>query len=155
MRYEGEKLPNLLEMSDKVVYLGTFSKVLAPGLRLGYIIADEDITRHLQMTKEGVDLHSNNLTQRAVCEFLSRNLLPEHILKLREVYGARRHAMIHALERWLGEEVEMVVPTGGLFLWAKLRHVAMSIWRLLSGKMCSMCLELCFIRMGASLRRCV
>lgn len=126
LRYEGEALPNLLELSKNVIYLGTFSKVLSPGLRVGYVIAEEDIARHLQATKEGVDLHSNNLTQRAVYEFLRQGLLPAHIQKLREVYGARRQAMVHSLEHWLGEEVEMIVPAGGLFLWAEFKHVANS-----------------------------
>lgn len=120
LRYEGDPLPNLAELEEKVVYLGSFSKVLAPGLRVGFVLADEDIITHIEQTKEGVDLHSNNLTQRAVFEYLSQGYLPGHILKLREVYGVRRKAMVDAIHTYLGDKVEMIVPSGGLFLWAKL-----------------------------------
>lgn len=120
LRYEGDSLPNLVELADNVVYLGTFSKVLAPGLRVGYVLGDEEVIAHLEKTKEGVDLHSNNLTQRAVFEYLKQGYLPEHIHKLREVYGVRRKAMVDAIQTYLGDKVEMIVPAGGLFLWAKL-----------------------------------
>lgn len=123
LRYEGEALPNLVELGDNVVYLGTFSKVLAPGLRVGYVIADTDIINHLCQTKEGVDLHSNNLTQRAVLEFLNEGLLSNHILKLRSVYQERRKSMVQAIEKYLGDEVDMIVPTGGLFLWARFKNI--------------------------------
>jgi len=123
LRYEGERFPNLTELGDHVIYLGTFSKVLSPGLRVGYVVANEDIILHLCQTKEGVDLHSNNLTQRAVFEFLQEGLLPSHILKLRTVYKERRMAMVQALEKHLGDEVEMITPTGGLFLWARFKNI--------------------------------
>ncbi|SHN84916.1 PLP-dependent aminotransferase family protein [Desulfitobacterium chlororespirans] len=123
LRYEGEPIPHLAELGENVIYLGTFSKVLAPGLRIGYVLADEDIIRHLEQTKEGVDLHSNNLTQRAIYEYLQKDLLPDHILKLREVYNVRRKAMVESLQTYLGDRVEMKVPAGGLFLWAKLMGV--------------------------------
>ncbi|MDQ7097047.1 PLP-dependent aminotransferase family protein [Desulfosporosinus sp. PR] len=126
LRFEGEKLPNLLDLGENVIYLGTFSKVLAPGLRVGYIVAEEDIVDHLCQTKEGVDLHSNNLTQRAVVEFLQEGLLPGHIETLRKVYKERRQAMVEAIERYLGDEVEMIVPAGGLFLWARFKNIANS-----------------------------
>lgn len=120
LRYEGEAVPHLAELGEHVIYLGTFSKVLAPGLRIGYVLADQEIIRHLEQTKEGVDLHSNNLTQRAVYEYLKEDLLPDHIAKLRQVYNVRRKAMVEAIQIYLGDRVEMTVPTGGLFLWAKL-----------------------------------
>lgn len=126
LRYEGEPLPHLTELGENVVYLGTFSKVLAPGLRIGYVLADEDIIVHLEQTKEGVDLHSNNLAQRAVYEYLKKGLLPEHIQTLRQVYNVRRQAMVEAIQTYLGDRVEMIVPTGGLFLWAKLIGVSNS-----------------------------
>jgi len=123
LRFEGERSPNLIELGDNVVYLGTFSKVLSPGLRVGYVVANPDIINHLCQTKEGVDLHSNNLTQRAVLEFLNEGLLPEHILNLRKVYKERRMAMVRAIEKYLGDEVEMIVPSGGLFLWARFKKI--------------------------------
>lgn len=126
LRYEGDPLPHLAELGENVVYLGTFSKILAPGLRVGYVLADEDIIAHVEQTKEGVDLHSNNLTQRAVYEYLSQGYLPEHIQRLREVYGVRRKAMVEAIHNYLGDKVEMIVPSGGLFLWAKLTGVSNS-----------------------------
>lgn len=123
LRFEGERSPNLIELGDNVIYLGTFSKVLSPGLRVGYVVANPDIINHLCQTKEGVDLHSNNLTQRAVLEFLNERLLPEHILNLRKVYKERRMAMVRAIEKYLGDEVEMIVPSGGLFLWARFKKI--------------------------------
>ena len=123
LRFEGEGFPNLIELGDKVIYSGTFSKVLSPGLRVGYVVADSDIINHLCQTKEGVDLHSNNLTQRAVLEFLKEDLLPGHILNLRTVYKERRRAMVQAIEKHLGDEVEMIVPSGGLFLWMRFKTI--------------------------------
>ncbi|MHB8074749.1 aminotransferase-like domain-containing protein [Desulfosporosinus fructosivorans] len=126
LRFEGEKSPNLIELGDNVIYLGTFSKVLSPGLRVGYVVADPDIINHLCQTKEGVDLHSNNLTQRAVLEFLNEGLLPGHIQNLRTVYKERRNAMVRAVEKYLGNEVEMIIPSGGLFLWARFKKITNS-----------------------------
>ncbi|MDR3540192.1 MAG: PLP-dependent aminotransferase family protein [Desulfosporosinus sp.] len=123
LRFEGEALPDLIELGDKVIYLGTFSKILAPGLRVGYVVADPDIVNHLCLTKEGVDLHSNTLTQRAVLQFFNEGLLPEHILNLRTVYRERRNAMVQAINKHLGDEVEMIVPSGGLFLWARFKKI--------------------------------
>ena len=126
LRFEGEGYPNLIELGDNVIYLGTFSKVLSPGLRVGYVVANADIINHLCQTKEGVDLHSNNLTQRAVLEFLNEGLLPDHILNLRSVYKERRNAMVQAIEKYLGDEVEMIIPSGGLFLWARFKKIKSS-----------------------------
>jgi len=119
LRFEGEPQPNLLDLSENVIYLGTFSKVLAPGLRVGYIIGDPKVIEFVTRVKEAVDLHSNNLTQRAVYQYLQRNLLPSHIAKLRTIYKSRRDAMVQALHRYLEGEVEIIVPSGGMFLWAK------------------------------------
>ena len=123
LRFEGEAFPDLIELGDNVIYLGTFSKVLAPGLRVGYVVANPDILNHLCLTKEGVDLHSNNLTQRAVLEFLREGLLPGHILELCALYRERRNAMVQAIEEHIGDEVEMIVPSGGLFLWARFKRI--------------------------------
>jgi len=126
LRFEGERIPSLIELGNHVIYLGTFSKVLSPGLRVGYVVANEDIIHHLCQTKEGVDLHSNNLTQRAVFEFLKEGLLPGHILNLRTVYKERRLAMVQAIEKYIGDEVEMIIPSGGLFLWAHFKNISNS-----------------------------
>ncbi len=123
LRFEGEKSPNLLELGDNVIYLGTFSKVLSPGLRVGYVVAKPDIINHLCQTKEGVDLHSNNLTQRAVLEFLNEGLLPGHIQNLCTVYKERRNTMVRSIEEYLGDKVEMIIPSGGLFLWARFKTI--------------------------------
>jgi len=123
LQFEGEKFPNLIELAENVIYLGTFSKVLSPGLRVGYVVAEPDIIHHLCQTKEGVDLHSNNLTQRAILEFLNEGLLPAHILNLRTVYKERRNAMVQAIEKHLGDKVEMIIPSGGLFLWARFKTI--------------------------------
>ena len=123
LRFEGDRFPNLIELADNVIYLGTFSKVLSPGLRVGYVVANPEIINHLCQTKEGVDLHSNNLTQRAILEFLKGGLLPGHILKLRAVYKERRMVMVRAIGKYFGDTVEMNTPSGGLFLWVRFKKI--------------------------------
>lgn len=120
LRYEGETLPNLMDIYDKVIYLGSFSKVLSPGLRVGFLIAEKEIVRYIERAKEGVDLFSNNLTQHAVYKYVIGKQFREHILELRRVYNERKDIMIQALNRYVGGEVLVDTPKGGLFIWAKI-----------------------------------
>lgn len=123
LRYEGEALPNLMDIYEKVIYLGSFSKVLSPGLRVGFLIAKKEIVSYIERAKEGVDLFSNNLAQRAVYKYITGRKFEEHILELRKVYSERRDIMLQALQEYGGDEVQADTPNGGLFIWARIPKI--------------------------------
>ncbi len=122
LRYEGADLPPLraLPGSEETVYLGTFSKILAPGLRLGWVVAPRPLMTRLIRAKQGVDLHTDTLTQRAVLHYCLHADLDGHIARLRRVYRQRRDAMLAALARYFPPEARWTRPEGGLFLWVTL-----------------------------------
>lgn len=103
-----------------VIYLGSFSKILAPALRLGWMIVPEKLLPKLTVVKEACDLESSALTQRAVAAFLDMKLLPSHLDKLRAEYGRRRDAMLEALYKYFPEEARWTEPKGGMFIWVEL-----------------------------------
>ena len=106
---------------DRVILLNTFSKILAPGLRLGVIIADKDIVRKAVMAKQSADLCSSGLTQRLVARFLQRYDIMKYLKPTVEVYKRKRDAMIEALEKHLKPlGANWNKPGGGLFLWVEL-----------------------------------
>lgn len=103
--------------SGWVFYLGSFSKMLAPGLRLGWMLAPEALAHKIITLRESIDLESSALTQRAVHEFLSRGLLPEHLRRLNAANAERCEAMLSALDTHFGRMATWTCPTGGLFVW--------------------------------------
>ncbi len=103
-----------------VIYLGSFSKILAPALRLGWMIVPEKLLPKLTVVKEACDLESSALTQRAVAAFLDMKLLPSHLDKLRAEYGRRRDAMLEALYKYFPAEARWTEPQGGMFIWVEL-----------------------------------
>src|SRR5271157_1970271 len=132
LRYEGEHLPSLVVLDREnlrrdngysignVIYLSTFSKTLAPGLRLGWIVAPPEIISKLTQLKQGADLHTSTFTQIVAYEVARDNFLDEHIKLIRRVYGERRNVMLRALEENFPPEVTWTRPQGGLFLWVSL-----------------------------------
>jgi len=103
------------------IYLGSFSKVLAPGLRLGYVVAPPAIAPKLLQAKQAADLHSPSFNQRLVAEVLRDGFLDRHVPTIRALYKSQRDAMLAALEREMkGLQVRWNVPDGGMFLWARL-----------------------------------
>ena len=122
LRYSGEALPALkaIDSENQVIYLGSFSKVLSPGIRVSALIAPEEIVEKLVFAKQAADLHTDNLAQRIVYEFLRRDLLNAHIELIVDCYRKRRDAMLQAMERYLPEEVRWIKPDGGIFLWTTL-----------------------------------
>jgi 2-aminoadipate transaminase len=103
------------------IYLGSFSKVLAPGLRLGYLVAPEHVLPKLLQAKQAADLHSPGFNQRMVSEVLKDGFLERHVPTIRALYHAQRDAMLAALQREMqGLDVHWNVPEGGMFLWARL-----------------------------------
>lgn len=122
VRFEGEHLPALMSMDEKglVVGLGTYSKVFAPGLRLGWVAAEPGTLGKLTLLKQGADLHTGTFDQMLAFEYLEKADLDERIGQIIETYRARRDAMIRALEREMPAEVRFTRPAGGLFLWVEL-----------------------------------
>lgn len=106
--------------ASHVFYLGSFSKILAPALRLGWMIAPEELVSKLTVAKEASDLESSALTQRAVAAYLDAGHLPAHIDILRSEYGRRRATMLGALKRYFPAEARWTKPTGGMFIWVEL-----------------------------------
>jgi len=123
--YAGAPLPTLLSMApEHVVHLGSFSKVLAPGLRVGYIIAPEELHFKLVQAKQATDLHTPSLTQRIVYEVVKDGFLDQHVPTIRALYRDQCEAMLRALERHMPAGVEWNRPEGGMFVWVKLpQHI--------------------------------
>ena len=133
LRYEGEHLPSLLVLDAKqfkpdhalghqgnVVYIGSFSKLLGPGLRLGWAIAPADLIRRMVQAKQGADLHTSLYVQMIVYEVVKGGFFEEHIARLQVAYRERRDRMLAALTRYLPPEVTWTHPKGGLFIWVTL-----------------------------------
>ncbi|WP_280153664.1 PLP-dependent aminotransferase family protein [Piscinibacter sp. XHJ-5] len=106
--------------SDGVVYLGSFSKVLAPGLRLGYVVAPKPLCPKLLQAKQAADLHTPSFNQRLVHEVIRDGFLQTHVPTIRQRYRAQRDAMRAALERHMPPGCHWNVPSGGMFFWLEL-----------------------------------
>jgi 2-aminoadipate transaminase len=103
------------------IYLGSFSKVLAPGLRLGFLVAPTAIFPKLLQAKQAADLHSPSFNQRLVAEVIRDGFLDRHVPTIRALYKTQRDAMLAALAREMqGLDVQWNAPDGGMFLWARL-----------------------------------
>ena len=102
------------------IYLGSFSKILAPGLRLGYVIAPPLLGNKLLQAKQAADLHSPSFNQRIVSEVLKNGFIERHVPTIRALYKSQRDAMLAALERECSGILEWNKPAGGMFLWARL-----------------------------------
>lgn len=119
LRYDGEDISPIAQLApERTLYLGTFSKTLTPGLRLGWVMGPADIIARLVQTKQGVDLHTSTLDQMIAYKVIESGVLPEHIEELRKTYGERRDTMIDAMVEFWPEECTWTRPQGGLFLWA-------------------------------------
>jgi 2-aminoadipate transaminase len=119
IRYEGESLPTLksLDSEGRVIYLGTFSKILAPGLRLGWAVASKEIIEQLGLLKLAADTQCSTLNMHAVSMFLETQDLDVHIARLRAVYRRKKDVMIDAIQRTFPSTVRYTNPQGGLFTW--------------------------------------
>jgi 2-aminoadipate transaminase len=133
LRYSGQHEPALVRLDRElhgdggdgrfrsgVVYVGTLSKTLAPGLRVGWVVAPEEVAVRLTQLKQGADLHSSTFAQMVAFETARGGFLDRHVRELRRVYGQRRLAMLNALERHFPPGVRWTRPDGGLFLWVSL-----------------------------------
>jgi 2-aminoadipate transaminase len=121
IRFEGEPIPSLLALGgkDQVVALRTFSKISFPGLRLGWIVAREDIMNKIIVGKQAADLCSPAMTQYIAYEFVSRGWLDDYVTVVRREYPKKKNAMIAALEQYFPAGSSWTDPQGGLFVWVK------------------------------------
>ena len=132
LRFEGEHQPPLVLLDRKnmgndptyqlgnIIYLSTFSKTLAPGLRLGWIVAPPDVISKLVQLKQGADLHSSTFNQVIAYEVARDGFIDEHVRTIRRVYRERRDVMLAAMDEFFPKEVLYTRPQGGLFLWVTL-----------------------------------
>lgn len=122
LRFEGEALPSIKAFDDegRVIYLGTFSKTFCPGLRIGWVCAEEEVLSKFILVKQGADLQSNSMSQRELDVFLSHNDLDQHVMTIKNVYRRRRDVMLEAMKAHFPKEVKFTYPEGGLFTWCVL-----------------------------------
>lgn len=122
LRYDHDRLPPLAALDEKglVIHLGSFSKTLSPGMRLGWLIASEEVYQNAVIAKQAADLHTSTVEQRAAARLLQRFDYDGHVRHLCEVYGERCRAMRDAIGRHFPVEVKSTRPEGGLFLWVEL-----------------------------------
>jgi 2-aminoadipate transaminase len=120
LRYEGEDIPPICTfIPERTIYLGTFSKTLTPGLRLGWIVCPEVLMQRFVQAKQGADLHTSTFVQYIANDVCQRGLLKQHVKQLCQVYKERRDTMLDALVEFWPEGCSWTHPEGGLFLWAK------------------------------------
>lgn len=122
LRYKGEYLPSLKSMDTKglVIYLGTFSKILAPGYRLAWMCASDKIIEKLNLLAQAAVLQTSTITMMVVSKFIDMFDLDEHVETVRAVYEHRCNVMMDAMAKYFPKEVKYTVPDGGLFTWAEL-----------------------------------
>ncbi|GAA2505229.1 PLP-dependent aminotransferase family protein [Streptomyces longisporus] len=123
LRFEGERVPWIAsweEAADRTVLLGSFSKVMAPGLRLGWLRAPRELRRACVVAKQAADLHTPTLNQLAAARYLADHDLDAHVARVARVYRERRDAMLAGLPEALPEGSAWARPEGGMFLWARL-----------------------------------
>jgi DNA-binding transcriptional MocR family regulator len=128
LRYDGDPIPPILalEIAEKghindtrTIYCGSFSKTLAPGLRVGFIVANAPVIRKLVLMKQAADLHSSTINQMAISEVAERGF-DAQVAKVRAVYSQRRNAMLAALEKYMPSSTSWTKPEGGMFIWVTL-----------------------------------
>lgn len=122
LRFSGKAVPPIkaFDREGWVFYLGSFSKMLAPALRLGWMVAPSSLMARITTIRESFDLESSTLYQRAVAEFMSRGLLEPHLERITRTHGERRDVLIQALEEELSGIARWSRPAGGVFVWASL-----------------------------------
>ncbi|PDT54644.1 MULTISPECIES: PLP-dependent aminotransferase family protein [Sinorhizobium] len=128
LRYDGEAIPPILALeiarrgdinNARTIYCGSFSKTLAPGLRVGWVCAAEPVIRKLVLLKQAADLHSSTINQMAICTVAERGF-DEQVAKVHKVYKHRRDTMLAALERYMPAGITWTKPEGGMFVWVTL-----------------------------------
>ena len=122
LRFSGEEVPTIKSMDDegRVIYVGSFSKILSPGLRLGYVVANEALLEKIEILKQVNDVHTPMMTQLMCVEFMKKYNIDSYIKKNKELYGKKCACMVDAMNKYFPEgKVKWVVPEGGIFLWCE------------------------------------
>lgn len=120
---EGKRIPYIgVNQTRKNIYLGSFSKIVTPGMRLGYAIADKEIIKMLETAKQASDLHSNIFGQYLISDYLQNNDLDKHIEKIKKLYKTQATAMISAMEKFFPNNVKFTYPKGGMFTWVTIEE---------------------------------
>ena len=125
IRFAGQHVPAVksFDKSGHVLYMSTFSKTLAPGFRLGWLVADEDVVNKLTVLKQSADLHTDNLAQFAVAQFFADNDVDAHVKEISALYGKRKDLMLEGIKKYFPEGVKYTDPEGGMFLWVEVPGV--------------------------------
>jgi 2-aminoadipate transaminase len=121
LRYGGEAIPSLkaLDRHGHVIYLSSFSKILFPGLRLGWIAAPRQVVRQLALAKQAIDLHSNTFGQWVIERFISEGIITKHLALVRKEYARKRDAMLSALAEGAPRDFTWNQPEGGFYIWCR------------------------------------
>jgi 2-aminoadipate transaminase len=109
-----------MDKKGRVIYIGTFSKVLAPGFRLGWVVASDDIINKFVLRKQSADLCTNVFAQCVAYEYIKGGYLDQQVLSIRKLYKRKRDIMLKALEEYFPKEAKWTIPNGGMFLWVTL-----------------------------------
>ncbi|HJF53782.1 MAG TPA: PLP-dependent aminotransferase family protein [Limosilactobacillus coleohominis] len=122
LRFAGNPVPAVksFDSDGRVFYLSTFSKTLTPGLRTGWVVADPVFIKHFTVIKQSADLHTDNVAQQVIAEFLTDFNIDEHIAKIRQVYRQREQLMIEQIQNYFPAGVKYTNPDGGLFIWVEI-----------------------------------
>lgn len=125
IRFAGQHVPAVksFDKSGHVFYMSTFSKTLAPGFRLGWLVADKAVVNKLTVLKQSADLHTDNLAQFAVAQFFADNDVDAHVKKISALYGKRKDLMLEGIKKYFPEGVKYTDPEGGMFLWVEVPGV--------------------------------
>lgn len=121
LRFLGEDKPSMKTyLGDKAILIGSFSKIVSPGMRLGWVCAKKEIMEQLVLAKQACDLHSNYFAQRVLYQYLTDNDIDKHIENIKKLYKNQRECMVDMIEKHFPSEVSFTKPEGGMFLWAAL-----------------------------------
>jgi len=121
IRFAGKEVPSLKSIGKElVIELGTFSKLISPGLRIAWIASNPQLRLIIERMKQAIDLHTNTFCQYVVADFIAAGHLDTHIEIIKKEYGKRRNFMIDMLKKYFSDKVSWTTPEGGLFLWIKL-----------------------------------
>lgn len=121
LRFMGEDLPPIAAYGrERAFLLGSFSKIVAPGFRMGWIVARPELMDKLIIAKQATDLHSNYVSQLIISQYLQDNDLDAHIVTIRAAYGRQRELMVAMIEELFPDEIHFTLPEGGMFLWITL-----------------------------------
>jgi 2-aminoadipate transaminase len=119
--FEKTQLPDFFSLlPERTVHLGSFSKIISPGMRMGWALGPREVIKKMAVAKQASDLHSNNLTQRIIYQFLLDNPLENHLDAIRKFYKEQADCMMASMRQYFPEQVSWILPKGGMFIWATL-----------------------------------